>query len=80
MSINFISVPLGVVHCTSEPVEFRGYLIPEETFIFVNMTESMFNEKDYPESTQFKPERWLSQDGKKLIKEFPKSFMPFGIG
>ena len=80
MTIHFISVPLGVVHSTSKPVELRGYLIPEKTLVFLNLAESMFNEKDYPENTKFKPERWLSQDGSTLINEFPKSYMPFGVG
>ena len=45
-----------------------------------NYTEALFNEKDYPRAKEFLPERWLTEDGREVLKELPKSYMPFGVG
>ena len=74
------TVPFGAAHCTSRPIEFRGYLIPEKTMIMSNMTEALFNEADYPDAKAFLPERWLNQDLTRVKADVPKSYMPFGIG
>jgi len=37
------------------------------------------DEKIFPEPKAFKPDRWLTEDGK-LNKELLKSFFPFGVG
>ena len=75
----FIASPVGVAHCTSEPVEFGGYFLPENTVILANFTESMVTERYWKDAKSFNPERWLDEN-EKLKKELPKSFMPFSVG
>nr|XP_055045316.1 cytochrome P450 2B4-like [Misgurnus anguillicaudatus] len=69
--------PLGAVHETTEPSKLRGYDIPKETQIIVNLT-AILSDKDhwkYPDT--FNPENFLD-DNKCFCK--PESFLPFSLG
>ncbi|KAF8793939.1 Cytochrome P450 2G1 like protein [Argiope bruennichi] len=71
--------PLNLTHYTLEDTELRGYFIPKHTLV-VGVLWSLDNdEKLWGEDVQeFKPERFLSPDGRKFIK--PEYAIPFSVG
>lgn len=69
--------PLSVPHAVHEDVNFRGFLIPKETTVLVNIHSVMKDPTIWPEPNSFKPERFLDSDGAVCI---PKEFLPFSIG
>ena len=70
--------PFGAPHATSEDVEFRGYHIPKNTLIFANIYASHHNPRIWGDPQNYRPERFLSDDGKTCTKN--KAWMPFGTG
>ncbi|XP_014674274.1 PREDICTED: cytochrome P450 18a1-like [Priapulus caudatus] len=71
-------VPLGVMHANNAgPAELGGYTIPAGTTIFPNLYAVHTDPKLWPEPAAFRPERFLSLDGKVLI---PEGFVPFSVG
>ena len=78
-------VPVGLPHCTSKPVELGGYLLPENTMIMANVSESMTGDRYWHRGLEFSPERWLESGWSgcprwRLKDSLPRSFMPFGVG
>lgn len=69
--------PLSVPHAVHEDVEFRGFVIPKETTVLVNLHSVMKDPVLWPEPEVFKPERFLDGDGAVCI---PKEFVPFSLG
>ncbi|BES97556.1 cytochrome P450 [Nesidiocoris tenuis] len=70
-------VPLGTTHATSRETELCGFKIPANAHVIplihaVHMDPNLW---DGPE--QFKPQRFLSPEGKVCKPEF---FLPFGVG
>ncbi|KAG0703344.1 cytochrome P450 [Suillus ampliporus] len=56
-------VPLGVPHATTNSDIYKGYLIPKGVVIFANTWAMTHNETKYPSADEFKPERFLHEDG-----------------
>ncbi|KDR69746.1 hypothetical protein GALMADRAFT_160252 [Galerina marginata CBS 339.88] len=56
-------VPLGVPHALTEDDYYKGYFIPKGTTVIGNIWAMTHNEKEYPESFKFKPERFLDENG-----------------
>ncbi|KAI9246485.1 cytochrome P450 [Phascolomyces articulosus] len=52
----------GVTHATAEEFEWRGSIIPKNTFIMANMTDAHLNPEKYPNPEQFMPERFLGKE------------------
>ncbi|XP_030848266.1 cytochrome P450 2J2-like isoform X4 [Strongylocentrotus purpuratus] len=57
-------VAMGVPHLASVDVTIRGYTIPKGTIIYPNIWKVMNSKNFWDDSDAFKPERFLSEDGK----------------
>ncbi|CAL1262445.1 unnamed protein product [Larinioides sclopetarius] len=72
-------VPLNIMRYTLEDTELKGYFIPKHTrvlsVIWAVDHDTRLWGKDVHE---YKPERFLSQDGSKVVK--PEYAIPFSIG
>ncbi|XP_033126695.1 cytochrome P450 2U1-like [Anneissia japonica] len=72
------SVPLGVPHSTTKETVFNGYHIPKGVQVIGNLYSIMHDPSTWESPEEFKPERFLSEDGRKV--QLPKEWIPFGIG
>ncbi|XP_010886716.2 cytochrome P450 2U1 [Esox lucius] len=72
-----VVVPLAIPHMASETTEFRGYTIPKGTVIVPNLWSVHRDPTVWDKPDDFKPSRFLDDQGKLLRKA---CFMPFGIG
>lgn len=64
----------GVLRFVKSPIEIMGYQIPEGTAIIPSIYLAHHREEVYPDSKQFKPERFLERQFS------PYEFLPFGGG
>jgi len=71
-------VPTGVFHSALEDVEFRGYTIPKNTILVPNLYKCMRDSETWGDGDAFRPERFLSADGKTVVKH--EALMPFSTG
>ncbi|XP_059479051.1 methyl farnesoate epoxidase-like [Neocloeon triangulifer] len=74
-------VPMGVPHaplmtCKAD-VPFRGYVIPKNARIAMNLAQIHMDPKIWGDPENFRPERFLNEEGK-LIKQ--DALVPFGLG
>ena len=72
-------VPWGLFHNTMEDVELRGYLIPKDTLVIANLHSVHHNVDIWGDPKNFRPERFLSEDGKS-VKKSEEAFIPFSVG
>ncbi|XP_072175873.1 cytochrome P450 2U1-like [Diadema setosum] len=70
--------PLGVPRRTNKEATIKGYRIPKGTAVMMNLWELMMSPKYWDKPEEFRPSRFLSEDGKTVRK--PDAFIPFGIG
>ncbi len=71
-------VPNGVQHSAIVGKEFRGHFIKKDTWIYPNLWHLHHNTKTWGDPENFRPERFLSSDGKTFKKS--ENVMPFQIG
>jgi cytochrome P450 len=71
-------IPTGVFHRCLEDKEFHGYLIPKGYWIIANVYSVLQNKELWGDPENFRPERFLSEDGKRVKKH--EGFIPFLIG
>ena len=64
----------GFVRIVKSPIEIMGYQIPEGSLVVPSIYLAHHREEVYPESKQFKPERFLERQFS------PYEFLPFGGG
>ncbi|KAG1768028.1 cytochrome P450 [Suillus placidus] len=68
--------PLGIPHATTTSDIYKGYFIPKGVVVFANIFRAMtHDEKKYPNPGEFKPERFLHEDG-----SLTSDTMPLGFG
>ncbi|XP_022100318.1 steroid 17-alpha-hydroxylase/17,20 lyase-like [Acanthaster planci] len=81
MEINRYGVvsPIGLPKSVTKDTVFRGFTIPKDTMVVLNVWAVHYDHKHWDEPNKFKPERFLDESGTKLVKP-PASFMPFGVG
>ncbi|ESO99398.1 hypothetical protein LOTGIDRAFT_158485 [Lottia gigantea] len=70
--------PLGVGHKVSCDITLGGYDIPKGTMLMTNLWALHVDPKFWPNVDQFKPERFLTEDGKMAPK--PDNWLPFSAG
>lgn len=71
-------VPLAVFHSSTEDTTFRGYNIPKGTLVIPNLYATMHDPAVWGDPQVFRPERFLSEDEKTLVKH--DAYMPFSTG
>lgn len=70
-------VPLSLPHRNTAECQVLGYTIPKSTLIIPNLGNVLSDPQHWGDSQNFRPERFLSEDGK---FEKPEYFIPFSIG
>ncbi|XP_070574476.1 steroid 17-alpha-hydroxylase/17,20 lyase-like [Ptychodera flava] len=71
-------LPVSLPHETIEDTSVGGYNVPKGTQIWTNLWKLHMDEKYWKEPEEFRPERFLGEDGKALPKQ--DSFLPFSAG
>lgn len=71
-------LPNGQAHVSLEDTEFMGYDIPKGTLIFPALQGAHFDEKRWDEPNEFRPERFLDENGKMAPRL--DHGMPFSAG
>ncbi|XP_054724534.1 cytochrome P450 18a1-like [Uloborus diversus] len=72
-------IPLNLMRYTLQDTELNGYFIPKHTNV-LSVVWAVHNDQKLwgTDVEEFKPERFLSEDGKKVLK--PDFYIPFSIG
>ena len=65
---------------TLRDITLAGYHIPKGTMIIFDITQVHLDEKEWPQAEEFKPERFLDDEGKFVGWTKFNAFMPFGLG
>ncbi|GBN12798.1 Cytochrome P450 18a1 [Araneus ventricosus] len=71
-------IPLNLLHYTLGDSTAGGYDIPKGTVVIANFWNAHHDPRYWKEPEEFKPERFLSKDGKSVVKS--NNFMPFSTG
>ena len=72
------AVPLAVPHSVQHETTLRGFIIPKNTSVLVNLASVLKDPRVYPDPDIYRPERFLSDDGKAVV--VPEEFVPFSKG
>ncbi|OGM48730.1 O-methylsterigmatocystin oxidoreductase [Aspergillus bombycis] len=70
--------PLGVSHASSEDDTYEGYLIPKGAILVPNIWAIAHDPDLYHDPLEFKPERFLSDNGR--TPEYDPHLLAFGFG
>ncbi|KIJ62887.1 hypothetical protein HYDPIDRAFT_30029 [Hydnomerulius pinastri MD-312] len=73
-------VPLGIPHATSSEDVYEGQYIPKGAFVIINVWAMGRDEDKFTDAEDFKPERFLSEDGKLLADSAISGNPIFGLG
>ncbi|XP_054706993.1 cytochrome P450 18a1-like [Uloborus diversus] len=72
-------IPINILRYTIADAELQGFFIPKHSYIIANLWEIHHNPAYWgADAEEFRPERFLSEDGTELLKS--KYFIPFSIG
>lgn len=72
------TAPGTLVHQAMSNVEVGGYKLKKGTLLVGNFFSTHFDEEYWEDPQQFRPERFLSEDGK-ILTDTP-NFFPFSVG
>ncbi|THH27405.1 hypothetical protein EUX98_g6781 [Antrodiella citrinella] len=72
--------PLAVPHLTTEDDEYRGYFIPKGSIVLGNSYMILHDPVVYPEPHEFRPERFLTDDGQLNPDVLDPTIACFGFG
>ncbi|XP_057381565.1 methyl farnesoate epoxidase-like [Daphnia carinata] len=70
--------PLTLMHCAAKDTQLRGFNIPKDTLVLINVYSTHMDETYWVDPEVFRPERHLDADGLKLKKS--ERLIPFGLG
>ncbi|KAF8498600.1 cytochrome P450 [Russula emetica] len=70
--------PIGLPHLSSRDDVYRGYFIPKGSIMVANAWAILHDPEIYQEPEEFKPERFLNEDGS--VRDDPTLSLVFGIG
>ncbi|KAI0069315.1 cytochrome P450 [Artomyces pyxidatus] len=70
--------PLGVPHAAMQDDVYNGYFIPKGALVIANSWAMLHDPSAYPDPEAFRPERFLTEDGK--VKDDPTLSAAFGFG
>ncbi|KAI3598052.1 cytochrome p450 [Moniliophthora roreri] len=72
--------PLGIPHASVSEDIYRGYRIPAGSIMVPNIWAMLHDENMYPDAHSFKPERFISSDGKLNAAVQDPDIALFGFG
>ncbi|THV05395.1 cytochrome P450 [Dendrothele bispora CBS 962.96] len=73
-----VVTPLAVAHRASQDDFHDGYFIPEGAIILPNIWKMTHDEQTYSDPMEFKPERFLANDGRKVETDPRETVFGFG--
>ncbi|GMR46445.1 hypothetical protein PMAYCL1PPCAC_16640, partial [Pristionchus mayeri] len=73
-------LPMNVVHRTVNDTKVYGHSIPNDTLIMAQMYNVMKRGEIFEDHDEFKPERFLMDDGKTPNRETLEQVIPFSMG
>lgn len=71
-------LPMGVLHRMLSDHVFHGYVFPKHCTVIPNLYAYHHDPDVWGDPENFRPERFLSEDGSKVIRR--DSIMPFSVG
>jgi cytochrome P450 len=71
-------VPFSIFHKTLADVEVGGYNIPKDTMVIPNLYDCHFDAEYWGDPQIFRPERFLSSDGRTVIRS--ERMVGFSLG
>jgi cytochrome P450 len=74
------TAPIISAEPTADTVLSNGIVVPKGAAIFILTRPGGLDPEVVPEPREFKPERWLPQDGKPVCPHLQSSHLPFGGG
>lgn len=72
------TLPLAIPHATTRDVDFMGYSIPKDTFIFLNLASTCNDPDVWEDPDVFRPERFLKEGS--IDSSKAEMFLSFGAG
>ena len=72
-----VSAPLALPHTASRDVTVAGYTVPKDAFVIPNIYSCHRDHDLWGDPDNFRPERWIGEDG--TLQSFP-AFLSFGVG
>ncbi|XP_015676461.1 cytochrome P450 1A5-like [Protobothrops mucrosquamatus] len=73
-------VPFTLPHCTTRDTLFKGYFIPKDLCVFVNLWQVNHDENLWKDPLAFVPERFLTASGKEINMDEREKVQIFGLG
>ncbi|KIM57444.1 hypothetical protein SCLCIDRAFT_130521 [Scleroderma citrinum Foug A] len=73
-------VPLGIPHATTTDDVYNSYYIPEGALVIINVWAMSRDEAKFDDADEFRPERFLTEEGKLLAESTLSSNPIFGLG
>ncbi|KAH9987419.1 cytochrome P450 [Russula vinacea] len=70
--------PMGLPHSSSRDDVYKGFFIPKGSIMVANAWAILHDPDLYPDPEEFKPERFLNEDGS--VRDDPALTSAFGIG
>ncbi|XP_071711843.1 demethylepipodophyllotoxin synthase-like [Rutidosis leptorrhynchoides] len=72
--------PLSLPHESTEDCIVGGYIVPKKTQLFVNISKIQNDPQMWTDPSEFKPERFLTEESKIKVKDQYMNYLPFGCG
>ncbi|XP_024413083.2 cytochrome P450 1A2 isoform X2 [Desmodus rotundus] len=73
-------VPFTIPHSTTRDTTLNGFYIPKERRVFINQWHVNHDQKQWGDPCEFRPDRFLTDDGTAINKTSSEKVMLFGMG
>nr|CAD7450965.1 unnamed protein product [Timema bartmani] len=73
----FMGRTFSIPHRAVKDTTLQGYNIPKDTMVICNFNGTLMNKTFWGDPENFRPERFLDEDGKVVIPDY---YTPFGFG
>ena len=73
-------IPFALPHSTLRDTSLNGIGIPKDTFILVSLFSVSRDPELWEKPDEFRPERFLSDDGLSVDTSLAERYIPFGVG